>query len=111
MNGSVGEIIDQQAEIRGSQTFLISPGNEIHVSYAELRQSARETGARLESMGFHKGDKIAFLMNNCPWTVKLFLGVIYSGRVILPLNAPYWLKTNSGTSTARCWMLSHGIFK
>lgn len=87
MNSSVVRIIDQQAEIRGSQTFLISPGNEIHVSYAELRQSARETGARLESMGFHKGDKIAFLMNNCPWTVKLFLGVMYSGRVILPLNA------------------------
>ncbi len=87
MNNSVGNIIDYQAETRGEQTFLISPDSNQHLSYAELRESAQEIGGQLQSMGFEKGENIALLMNNGIWTAKLFLGVMYSGRVVLPLNA------------------------
>lgn len=87
MSNSVRELIDQQAEERGSQDFLISPEHDLRMSYAGLQQSCREIGAQLHSMGYGKGEKIAFLMNNGLWTAKLFLGVMYSGRVILPLNA------------------------
>ncbi|NNE63220.1 MAG: acyl--CoA ligase, partial [Gammaproteobacteria bacterium] len=87
MSNSVRDIIDQQAASRGNRTFLISPETEQHISYSELRSGAREIAAHLQAMGFVKGEKIAFLMNNGAWTAKLFLGVMYSGRVILPLNA------------------------
>ncbi len=84
---SVRNIIDRQAEARGDRTFLISPDSGNHLCYAELQKSAREIGGQLQSMGLEKGEKIAFLMNNGTWTAKLFLGVMYSGRIILPLNA------------------------
>ena len=87
MSNSVRDIIDQQAVTRGNQTFLISPETERHISYTELRSSAQEIATHLQAMGFVKGEKIAFLMNNGAWTAKLFLGIMYSGRVILPLNA------------------------
>ncbi|MEM7292846.1 MAG: AMP-binding protein, partial [Pseudomonadota bacterium] len=33
------------------------------------------------------GDNVAFLLDNGYWTAALFLGVMYAGRVIVPINA------------------------
>ena len=44
-------------------------------------------GRQLDRLGLPQGAKVAFLLNNGYWTLQLFLGVMSSSRVIVPLNA------------------------
>ena len=87
MTETVRSIIDQQADSHGDATFLISPEADLVLSYRQLQENARTIEKHYNSMGLQKSDKVAFLMNNGLWTASLFLGTMYSGRVILPLNA------------------------
>ena len=79
--------IDQRAESRPEEPFLIAPdaGRELHGG--KLRDEANKIGNRLAGLGIAKGEKVAFLLDNGYWTTILFLGTMYSGRVIVPLNA------------------------
>ncbi len=87
MSQTVQSIIDHQASTQPDATFLISPENDLKLSFGQLQTNARLIENQLDAMGLQKGEKIAFLMNNGLWTANLFLGTMYSGRVILPLNA------------------------
>ena len=87
MNHTVQSIIDHQAATQPDATFLISPENSLELKFRQLQENARLIESQLDAMGLQKGEKIAFLMNNGLWTANLFLGTMYAGRVILPLNA------------------------
>ena len=87
MTNTVRSIIDKQADSQPNSTFLFSPEAGLELSYRQLQENARTIESRFNAMGLEKGEKVAFLMNNGLWTANLFLGTMYSGRVILPLNA------------------------
>lgn len=80
-------LVDQQAAHHPDGVFLIAPESGESITYAQLQQHAREIAGRLSVMGIAEGEKVAFLLPNGYWSVVLFLGVMYSGRVIVPLNA------------------------
>lgn len=84
---TVRAAIDYRAEIQGDDSFLISPEINTQLSFKELKNSVVDIENHLESLGVIYGDKVAFLMTNGLWTTTLFLGAMYSGRVIVPLNA------------------------
>lgn len=84
---TVQSIINAKASTRADSTFLISPETNYELSYSGLQQAAQNIGKYLPALGLAKGDKAAFLMSNGLWSVKIFLGTMYSGRVIVPLNA------------------------
>ncbi|MCP3867107.1 MAG: AMP-binding protein [Gammaproteobacteria bacterium] len=84
---TVRELIEHNAAIRGDQIFLVAPETNALMTYGDLHRHAREIGARLDALGVSPGAKVAFLLTNGYWTTALFLGVMYSGRVIVPLNA------------------------
>jgi len=84
---TVRSIIDHFASTQPDAVFLISPEIETQLSFAELQSMAQKIEQHLNAMGLVKGDKLAILMNNGLWTAALFLGVMYAGRTILPLNA------------------------
>lgn len=79
--------IDHRAKTQGESCFLISPEIGSQLSFGELQKSASDIANQLNSLGINIGDKVAFLMTNGLWTTKLFLGAMYGGRVIVPLNA------------------------
>lgn len=87
MTNTVRSIIDKQADSQPDSTFLISPETGLKLNYKQLQENAQAIENRFNAMGLQKGEKVAFLMNNGLWTANLFLGAMYSGRVILPLNA------------------------
>ncbi len=87
MSNTVRSVIDKQADTQPDATFLILPEADLELSYRQLQQNAQAIENRFNSMGLQKGEKVAFLMNNGLWATNLFLGTMYSGRVILPLNA------------------------
>ncbi|MFT5657627.1 MAG: acyl-CoA synthetase (AMP-forming)/AMP-acid ligase II [Gammaproteobacteria bacterium] len=84
---TVRTLINQRAESQAGDVFLISPEIKVELNFFELQKSSVEIEQQLLAMGIEKGDKVAFLMTNGLWTAKLFLGTMYSGRVIVPLNA------------------------
>ena len=87
MSNTVRSIIDRKAETQAEACFLISPEAGLELNYRQLQENSREVENRLNAMGIQPGEKVAFLMSNGLWTASLFLGTMYSGRVILPLNA------------------------
>lgn len=84
---TVRELIDHNAATQPDKAFLIAPEPGLQMSYAQLQSHAQDIAARLHAMGIAKGEKIAILLPNGYWTTALLLGVMYSGRVIVPLNA------------------------
>ncbi len=79
--------IEQHAGATPERTFLVAPDSGRELTFAGLRDAADDVGARLDALGTGKGARVAFLLNNGYWTTRLFLGVMASNRIIVPLNA------------------------
>ena len=89
---TVGHYIDHHASKQPEKTFLITPAADDveqaeQLSFSALASRVGDIGAALDRAGIPAGAKVAFLLDNGAWTVQLFLGVMASGRVIVPLNA------------------------
>lgn len=83
---TIGELIDQLADVSSDKHFLISPETQRTLTFGELRKRVRGLSAYLQQLGLQKGDKIALLMDNGLSTVQLFLAAMYGGFVTVPLN-------------------------
>ncbi|MCP5312945.1 MAG: AMP-binding protein [Chromatiaceae bacterium] len=84
---TVNHFVDRYADAQPGKTFLVAPEINRSMSYAALREHARSIAAHLDALGVARGEKVAFLLPNGYWTCALFVGVMYSGRVVVPLNA------------------------
>ena len=81
------ELVDLQARARPEQIYLVTPETEQTMSYAQLQTHVQEFNQQLQQAGIVKGDKVAMLLDNGYWTVAIMLGAMYSGVVIVPMNA------------------------
>ena len=79
-------IIDKQAENQPDKVFLIAPEPGLELTYRQLQRDSESLGKHLIKRGVNKGDKVSYMLSNGYQTAKLFLGVMYSGIVIAPLN-------------------------
>ena len=84
---TVRACIERHAEASPERCFLIAPDVDKTLSFDELKSAADEVGLMLDRLGLARGAKVAFLLNNGYWTLRLFLGVMASNRIIVPLNA------------------------
>lgn len=84
---TVNALIDKYAASQPESPFLLTPESGREMSYAQLKTTCQEIAAYLDALGIQKGEKVAFLLPNGYWSAALLLGVIYSGRIIVPLNA------------------------
>ena len=87
MTDTVRDLVDSHARQLADNAFLLVPEGPEVMTYARLREHALDIASRLDALGVEPGEKVAFLLPNGYWTAALFLGVMYSGRVIVPLNA------------------------
>lgn len=78
--------VDRQARDQPNKVFMVAPGPNLSLTYAQLRDSCIGFGRRYMQMGLCKGDKVSFMMGNGYQTLKIFLGTMYAGLVIAPLN-------------------------
>ena len=84
---TVRACIEHHADASPESVFLIAPEGGDSLSFAQLKAALDDVGQQLDRLGLLQGAKIAFLLNNGFWTLQLFLGVMASNRVIVPLNA------------------------
>ena len=61
---TVGEMYDRCVTYYGAHTALTY--KETHYTYKEMGRMSRRVANALQGLGINKGDKIAFLMANCP---------------------------------------------
>jgi acyl-CoA synthetase (AMP-forming)/AMP-acid ligase II len=80
-------LVEKWAGEKGGEPFLIGPETADTVNFGQLREYSRVIDRYLSAGGIGRGEKVAFLMENGLWSAILFLGVMASGRVIVPLNA------------------------
>lgn len=70
----------------GSRPFLIRDRLLETVSYSEVLHFTRGLEERFDAMQIPAGASVAVLLDNCGLAVLLFLAVIASRRVLVPLN-------------------------
>jgi acyl-CoA synthetase (AMP-forming)/AMP-acid ligase II/acyl carrier protein len=83
---TVRDLIDHMGALKPNDAFLISPETRRSLTFGDLARRARALSARFSREGLTRGDKIAFMMNNGLDAATLFLGAMYGGFVIVPIN-------------------------
>ena len=81
------ELLDSSAEKYPNNTALVFYGKEI--TYKKLKELSDRFAHSLQSLGIQKGDRVAFLMPNCPQFVIGFYGTMKTGAIPVPLNPLY----------------------
>jgi len=80
---TIGDLYDRCTENFGSHIALTYQGR--HHTYAQLGENARRIAGALQALGLEKGDKVAFLMANCPEYVFCEYAVAKIGAIRIPL--------------------------
>jgi acyl-CoA synthetase (AMP-forming)/AMP-acid ligase II len=78
--------VDHQAEQRPDATYLVAPETGLKMSFGELRAASCRLAAYLLAEGIRPGAKVALLMHNGYQTCRLFIGAMYGGYCVTPLN-------------------------
>lgn len=83
---TVRRFIDLQARERPQQPYLIAPETGRIMTYARLREHSVALTRYLLARGLAKGDKVSLMLHNGYQTARLFLGIMYGGFVVSPVN-------------------------
>jgi acyl-CoA synthetase (AMP-forming)/AMP-acid ligase II len=83
---TIRDCIDLRAQQQPEKVFLIAPEPGIKLTYGQLRVDSENFGKYLLSLGLKKGDKVSFMLPNGCLTTQIFLGAMYAGFVVAPLN-------------------------
>ena len=78
--------VDHQAAQRPAATYLIAPETGRAMSFFGLQSASRRLADYLLDQGIEPGAKVALLMQNGYQTCRLFIGAMYGGYCITPLN-------------------------
>jgi acyl-CoA synthetase (AMP-forming)/AMP-acid ligase II len=80
------EAIDAHAGSQPRAPFLIAPEPGIEIDYATLRANCRALSAMLASSGVAPGSTVSFMLENGASAATIFLGAMYGGYVVSPIN-------------------------
>jgi long-chain acyl-CoA synthetase len=83
---TIRHYIDIRAEKESDKVYMFAPEPNLRLTYTQLKRDSLVLGKYLYNKGLQKGDKISFMLGNGYQTTKIFLGAMYSGFVIVPIN-------------------------
>ena len=78
--------VDRQAREQPAAPYLIAPETGRTLTYGKLREASEALGRYLLGQGLAKGDKVALMLHNSYQAARLFIGVMYAGFTVSPLN-------------------------
>ena len=90
MIGVVQALEDSQDRISRGFTFVGArgAGEDLFVSFSELRLSAQRHAAHYRAMGLARGDRVAIVVPEGESFIPAFLGALWSGIIPVPLYPP-----------------------
>ncbi len=80
------DVIDHHAESNLDAPFLLAPEMGTTLTYRELRDAGRALAGMLQRQGIAPGEVVSFMLPNGVSAATLFLGTMYAGRVVSPIN-------------------------
>jgi non-ribosomal peptide synthetase component F len=83
---TITELIDQHAKNTPDKTFLIDADLDLNVSYRQLKKDIAVLGIYFYQNGIQFQDKVGFLLDNSYASTLLFIGAMYHGITIVPIN-------------------------
>jgi long-chain acyl-CoA synthetase len=83
-SGLLHELLFQRQD--SSRIALVSPENELELSYADLCRHSRDLAIRLRQRISEPHARIALLLPACPEFVVAFFAVAKSGAIVVPLD-------------------------
>jgi acyl-CoA synthetase (AMP-forming)/AMP-acid ligase II len=86
MQRVIRNYVDQQAAKRPDATYLIAPETGRSMSFAALRTASLRLTAFLRQQDIKPGQTIGLLMHNGYQACRLFIGAMYGGYCVTPLN-------------------------
>jgi len=86
MQRTIRDYVDHQAGERPDATYLIAPETGLSLTFARLQAASRRLTRHLLDEGVAPGAKVALFMHNGFQTCRLFIGAMYGGFCITPLN-------------------------
>jgi len=86
MIATIRSIIEKRAKQEPNKVYMVAPEARLTLTYGRLREDSLNLGKHLMDLGLKKGDKVSFMLGNGYQTTKIFLGTMYAGLVISPIN-------------------------
>ena len=83
---TITSVIDYNANKTPNKTFLIDAELDLNITYKQLLSDIHKLGMFFQKNQIEHGDKVGFLLDNSYATTLLFLGSMYHGVVIVPIN-------------------------
>ncbi len=83
----LGDILRTQARINAKKIGLID--GEKSFTYREINERVNRLANSLIGIGLRKGDKVAFMGNNCHEYVETYFATSKAGLIIVPVNARF----------------------
>ena len=84
--GTFREVVDAHAKARPGAPFLFAPEVGQVLDYATLARTCRALGAALASRRIPPGATVSFMLDNGVSAATIFLGAMYGGYVVSPIN-------------------------
>lgn len=86
MAGTIRTYVDLQAAQQPEGIYLVAPEPGLTMTFEKLQSLSVHLSQYLLEQGLQSGDKVALLMHNGYQACRLFIGIMYSGRCVTPLN-------------------------
>jgi len=86
MQDTIRSVAERQAAARPGRPWVIAPETGRELTFAGLRDASLRLAAFLAARGISPGERVALFMPNGLQTARLFIGLMYAGRVVTPLN-------------------------
>jgi long-chain acyl-CoA synthetase len=86
MPRTIRDHVDHQAQERPDTAYLVAPETGRTLTFAGLQRSSRRLANHLAAQGVGPGERVALLMHNGYQTLRLFIGAMYGGYCVTPLN-------------------------
>ena len=83
---TIRHYVDLRAREQPDAPYLIAPETGRTLTYGKLKQDSEELGRYLLALSLSKGDKVALMLHNSYQAARLFIGVMYAGFTVSPLN-------------------------
>jgi acyl-CoA synthetase (AMP-forming)/AMP-acid ligase II len=83
----IGDMLRRDAKLFSQKTGIID--GQKSFAYNELNNRANKLANALSGLGIKKGDRIAFMGNNCHQFVEYYFGLAKAGFVTIPVNARF----------------------
>jgi acyl-CoA synthetase (AMP-forming)/AMP-acid ligase II len=83
---TIRHYVDLRAQEQPDAPYLIAPETGRTLTYGQLKRDSEELGRYLAGQGLVKGDKVALMLHNSYQAARLFIGVMYAGYTVTPLN-------------------------